>query len=126
MHARAYTYTGTYVLHFIYTYAQDTTRTKLELSTSALNKTNRFINKCLDMVFDVFAIVLSRNRVFVPHYKCSIHVSMYTRTRCRAVFSAGQGDIGQGRHSKRGTNFNTTYVTFFTKYLKNVYLFNHV
>jgi hypothetical protein len=32
----------------------------------------------------------------------------------RAVFSAGQEGMGQGR------KFNTTYVTFFTKYEKDV------
>jgi hypothetical protein len=42
--------------------------------------------------------------------------------RClgRAVFSAKQEGMVQGRNSKRGANLNTAYVIFFTKYEKYV------
>jgi hypothetical protein len=38
----------------------------------------------------------------------------------RAVFSTGQEGMGQVRSTKRGTNFNTTNVIFFTKYEKYI------
>jgi hypothetical protein len=38
----------------------------------------------------------------------------------RAVFGAGQAGMGQERNSKRGANFNTTYVILFKKYEKDV------
>jgi hypothetical protein len=41
-------------------------------------------------------------------------------TANRTVFTAEQEGMGQGHNSKRGANFNTTYVIFFTEYEKDV------